>query len=35
MIVTLDIFFEVDLNYPDNIQEKVKSFPFAPENKKN
>ena len=25
---------EVDLNYPDNIKEKTKQFPFAPENKK-
>ena len=28
-------FIEVDLNYPDNIKEKTKQFPFAPENKKN
>ena len=25
---------EVDLNYPDNIKEKTKTFPFCPENKK-
>ena len=28
-------FVEVDLTYPDNIKEKTKFFPFAPENKKN
>ena len=28
-------FVEVDLKYPDNIKEKTKLFPFAPENKKN
>ena len=27
-------FIEVDLNYPINIKEKTKNFPFAPENKK-
>ena len=27
-------FVEVDLNYPDNIKEKTKKFPFAPVNKK-
>ena len=27
-------FVEVDLKYPDNIKEKTKHFPFAPENKK-
>ena len=27
-------FIEVDLTYPDNIKEKTKKFPFAPENKK-
>ena len=27
-------FIEVDLRYPDNIKEKTKNFPFAPENKK-
>ena len=27
-------FVEVDLRYPNNIKEKIKSFPFAPENKK-
>ena len=27
-------FSEVDLNHPDNIKEKTKSFPFCPENKK-
>ena len=27
-------FIEVDLKYPDNIKEKTKNFPFAPENKK-
>ena len=27
-------FIEVDLTYPDNIEEKTKYFPFAPENKK-
>ena len=26
-------FVEVDLRYPDNIQEKTKIFPFCPENK--
>ena len=26
-------FVEVDLRYPDDIKEKIKSFPFAPENK--
>ena len=26
-------FFEVDINYPDNIEEKTKNFPFCPENK--
>ena len=26
-------FVEVDLKYPDNIKEKTKNFPFAPENK--
>ena len=26
-------FIEVDLRYPDNIQEKTKNFPFRPENK--
>ena len=26
-------FIEVDLKYPDNIKEKTKDFPFAPENK--
>ena len=26
-------FIEVDLRYPDNIEEKTKNFPFAPENK--
>ena len=28
-------FIEVDLNYPDNIKEKTKHFPFATVNKKN
>ena len=28
-------FIEVDLTYPDNIKEKTKIFPFAPENKEN
>ena len=28
-------FIEIDLKYPDNIKEKTKNFPFAPENKKN
>ena len=28
-------FIEVDLSYPDNIKQKTKNFPFAPENKKN
>ena len=28
-------FIEVDLKYPDNIEEEPKTFPFAPENKKN
>ena len=28
-------FVEVDLNYPDNIKQKTKHFPFAPVNKKN
>ena len=27
-------FKEVDLKYPDNIEEKTKNFPFCPENKK-
>ena len=27
-------FIGVDLKYPDNIKEKTKIFPFAPENKK-
>ena len=27
-------FIEVDLKYPDNIKEKTKYFPFAPDNKK-
>ena len=27
-------FVEVDLIYPDNIKERTKNFPFAPENKK-
>ena len=27
-------FIEVDLTYPNNIKEKTKNFPFAPENKK-
>ena len=27
-------FFEVDLNYPDNIEEKTKHFPICPEKKK-
>ena len=26
-------FVEVDLKYPDNIKQKTKYFPFAPENK--
>ena len=26
-------FVEVDLKYPDNIKEKTKNFPIAPENK--
>ena len=26
-------FIEADLNYPDNIKEKTKNFPFCPENK--
>ena len=26
-------FIEVDLQYPDNIKEKTKNFPFAPESK--
>ena len=26
-------FFEVDLKHPDNIKEKTKHFPFAPEKK--
>ena len=28
-------FVEVDLIYPDDIKQKTKNFPFAPENKKN
>ena len=28
-------FIEVDINYPDNIKEKTKHFPFAPVNEKN
>ena len=31
----LGYFIEVDLNYPDNIKQKIKNFPFAPMNKKN
>ena len=27
-------FIEADLTYPDNMKEKTKRFPFAPENKK-
>ena len=27
-------FIEVNLKYPDNIKEKTKKFPFAPENEK-
>ena len=27
-------FLEVDLKYPDNIEEKTENFPFCPENKK-
>ena len=27
-------FLEVDLKYPDNKKEKIKNFPFCPENKK-
>ena len=27
-------FIEVDLTYPDNMKQKTKNFPFAPENKK-
>ena len=27
-------FIEVDLNYPDNIKEKTKNFPFGPVNRK-
>ena len=27
-------FIEIDLTYPDNIEKKTKSFPFAPVNKK-
>ena len=27
-------FIEVDSKYPDNIKQKTKNFPFAPENKK-
>ena len=27
-------FLEVDLNYPDDIKEKTRYFPFCPENKK-
>ena len=30
----IDYFIEVDLTYPDNIKEKTKNFPFAPETKK-
>ena len=30
----IGFFIEVDLNYPDNIKEKTKRFPFCPENKK-
>ena len=28
-------FIEVDLKYPDNIQDRTKYFPFAPQYKKN
>ena len=31
----IDFFLEVDLKYSDNIKEKTKNFPLAPENKKN
>ena len=27
-------FIEVDVKYTDNVKEKTKNFPFAPENKK-
>ena len=30
----IGFFVEVDLKYPDNIKQKTKNFPFAPENKK-
>ena len=33
MIVILVFFIEVEMKNPDNINEKTKSFPFAPEKK--
>ena len=33
--IDIGYFMEVDLNYPDNIKEETKNFPFAPVNKKN
>ena len=33
MIVNMDIFFEVDLNYSNEIKQKRINFPVAPENK--
>ena len=32
--IDIGFFIEVDLTYPDNIKEKTKNFPFAPENEK-
>ena len=29
----IGFFIEVDIRYPDNINEKTKNFPFCPENK--
>ena len=33
MILIMNVFFEVDLSYPDIIREKTKNFPIFPENK--
>ena len=32
--IFIGYFIEVDFTYPDNIKEKTKNFPFAPENRK-
>ena len=31
---SIGYFIEVDLKYPDSIKNKIKTFPFAPEEKK-